>query len=131
MDIKKAKEILENKEQEQDKLEKARRLIEEDLERQRLAEIEAGLERQRQEIKKFVARIPKSIGRPYVKCAGCKTENELNNKALIETVDGTFRIVTCKQCRGFIVDYIDFKASEEDMGALEPYVYKLRSGEKW
>jgi hypothetical protein len=131
MDIRKANEILNIKQKEKSETAEAERIIGEELERQRLAEIEAEKERKRQEMKEFVARIPRSICRPYARCTGCKTENELNNRALIETVDGTFRTVTCKQCGNFIVDYIDFKASEEDMVALEPYVYKMRSGEKW
>lgn len=131
MELNRAKEILKIRQEEKDKVSEAETLVDEELKKQQLAVIEAEKDRKKKEIKEFVARIPKSLCKPYTKCTGCKTENEFDNKALIETVDGTFRIMTCKQCGNFIIDYIDFKASEGDTTALEPYAYKLRSGEKW
>jgi putative component of membrane protein insertase Oxa1/YidC/SpoIIIJ protein YidD len=128
MKLEKAKELLKSKKEEKDKINAAETLVEEDTEKQRLAEIEAEKERKRQEMKEFVASIPKSLCRPYAKCTRCGKENQLTDKALIETVDGVFRIVRCNKCYQHIIDYVNFKNSEEDTTAFEPYAYKLSGG---
>lgn len=107
MDVKQAKQILEQKEKSQKEEIEAQKVIEQD----RLRQIKEKEDAERESLKKaredLKARFPQAPGKAYMKCRGCKNILDLEKAELITKGSvKIFRVIECEKCGIYNAEFI-------------------------